>query len=351
MLNLYINVFLFYLINIVVISSVSASVLEETVLSMKQGSWEKLDTIGMSTEFLRSDSKSGGGSITLYANSATWDPNTRQLLYLGGPHGDPLKFIIYSEETNSWREGPLHPCEYESCDAHTYDHNTINPNTSKLYYRSFAGVISRRIFEFDVKTETWTEPFEPMPLEFVQRPRTSCLEFFKEQNALIGVFPRGHVVKLDLNTKQWKKIASGLDVGKQHVLCEYNPIHKHILFGGGNSKSTKGEGSKDIYLLNKNLSIYKLKPAKIGLRVPGRKGTNVVVDPVSGNFIILDDKHQLFEFNPIKDEWKLLSDNAPISARTTVVAPISTYGVMMFVTFKYKKNQKTGVYLYKHRDM
>ena len=341
------RVLIHFLIIAVLSGNSSASVLSDAVASMEAGSWKKLETLGMTSEFLQSKIGGGGNSITQYANSAVWDPNTKQVLYLGAPHGEPLKFIIYSEETNAWREGPLHPCPVDSCAAHTYDHNTINPDTGKMYFRSQVGPIRRKIFEFDIKKEKWAEPFELLPIDLVNRPRNSGLEYFKELDALINVFPKGDVVLYNIKTNMWEKIASKLDMGTQHVFCEYNPVQKNILFGGGNSKSNSREGNKDIYLFDESKKITKLKPAKIGLRVPGRTGTNIVADPVSGKFLVLTDKHEFYEFDSVLDNWVLLNEYAPIGARKTIVVPISSYGVVMFISFK-GKNQDTGVYLYKH---
>ena len=65
-------------------------------------------------------------------------------------------------------------------------------------------------------------------------------------------------------------------MGVYHNIAEYSPVHKMVLFGGGN-------GSSDLYKLDAKGKVTTLKKTPIGV---GTMQSIVTLDPVSGDFLV-----------------------------------------------------------------
>src|SRR5262245_31505984 len=119
-------------------------------------------------------------------------------------------------------------------------------------------------------------------------------------------------------------------MGPYHNFAEYSPVHKVILFGGGN-------GSSDLYKLDAAGKVTALKKAPIGL---GTMQSIVTLDPVSGDFLIFGKGGSFYVYDVTSDAWKRQGGKVPIFEPTRVAdnkvwhvtaTPVSTYGVTMFV--------------------
>ena len=186
------------------------SPLEKLATTIKPRSWGQLNT-GLTSEFLRTRPGGGGNPLTQYANSAAWDPKTKQLLFIGAPHGEPQKFIIYKEEENFWREEKLFPCPLKDCDTHGYDHSTIDFNNSHFYYRSQETKLIRKTFRYDIASEQWDElPEIPLNLP-APSPKTTAMEYFPELGGLVVVAK--NVYLFDFSSNEWRILASDLEMG------------------------------------------------------------------------------------------------------------------------------------------
>ena len=325
------------------------SPLEKLAATIKPRSWGQLNT-GLTSEFLRTRPGGGGNPLTQYANSAAWDPKTKQLLFIGNPHGEPQKFIIYKEDENFWREEKLFPCPLKDCNAHGYDHNTIDFNNSHFYYRSFKNKLIRKTFRYDIASEQWDElPEIPLNLP-APNPKTTAMEYFPELGGLVVVAK--NVYLFDFSSNEWRILASDLEIGTTHILAEYNPIHKVVIFGGGNHPELNSNGTKFLYKLDASGNVSKLNDAPIELRVQSgssnKVGTTISVDPVTGAYLIITSERDLYTYDVTKDYWQK-QNPAPFDSRNTIVTPISNHGVVMFT--KYDRNgNKAKVYIYKHAD-
>jgi|GEM_PF-880062 len=335
-----------------------ATALGKLAAQMKPGTWAVLETNGLSGDFLRTIPT--GDSILSYADSASWDPNSRQLLFLGAPHLRADKFIIYQDATNTWTTGPLPPLDCitpeawergEGCTDHAYDHNTIDPRTGTFYYRFGLGAAnSRRLFKYNIASNSWSElPSIPGSLPM---PSIGGMAYFPEMGGIILV-SGGKVFFFNTTTHEWSLLTSDLAMGRVHSFAEYNPIHKVVIFGGGND-------SPDLYKINASGTITKLKNAPIELRVPGSQGTYITVDPVSGKYLVFQmppggrleqikspTGGQFYEYDVTTDTWALQASTHPLVFQS-FVTPISTYGIIMAVVSDRGNNKRTWVYLYKH---
>jgi hypothetical protein len=135
-------------------------------------------------------------------------------------------------------------------------------------------------------------------------------------------------------------------MGGYHNLAEYSPVYKCLIFGGGNE-------SPDIYKMDASGNVTKMKNAPRQVRT---LTTVLTVDPVSGEFLFLFDNRTIYAFNPSTNSYRSLNSNIPVwNPKATkggvvflIAAPISTYGVIMFV--RGDASGTGNVYLYKHSN-
>lgn len=316
------------------------TVMEDVAAQMQPGEWVELNTNGFE-----------GGAILraidhilAYSDEAIWDPISRQIFFYGATHGgteEHRRFIKYVDSTNSWTVLPS-PIPL----SHAYDHQAFDPNTGIYYHRQHN---SKTIYQYNRINGIWDVIPEFSGLYSV----AGALEYFPEMGGLIFVDGNWGVRLFDLTSNQWSLIAhtnvggSGnlpvLPMGSYHNFTEYNTVHRVLIFGGGNE-------STDLYKIDASGTIATLSDAPIIL---GITHTIVTSDPVSGKFLVFGKDASFYEYDVATDTWTLQTGTAPpffvegpggpISG--TIAAPISNYGVVMFVNYDYDQSK---VYLYRH---
>jgi hypothetical protein len=310
-----------------------ASVLGDAAANLQEGEWRVIETQNAFDLFTDQD----GDCICNYSDNMVWDPNSKQLLFCGSGHQRPGKFVIYSEATNAWRTESKPISDLR----HAYDHNAIDQASGEMYYRQG---MNPDVYKYDIQADNWTS-IPDMP---TSHPCCGALEFFPEMNGLIFV-GAGSVYFYNKAQNEWSKLADNLVMGSRHNIAEYNPVHKVMLFGGGNWSSGF---SHDIYKLDGQGNITKLDSVPIPeFRI---SSTVVTVDPVSGEYLVFDDYRHFYAYNIQSDTWQMLdSATVPIWYRTdgsaaqfNLAAPVSEYGVVAFTS--YQRNGTLTVRLYRH---
>jgi hypothetical protein len=333
------------------------SALATLAAQMPPGTWAELPTNGLTNQLLTDIADYS--YITQYSEDLAWDPISRQLLFVGGPHTGQVKFITYNEATNTWRAEPrpsFWNCAANElwglCRGHAYDHLAINAAAGKLYFRHFNSAV---ISQYDIATTAWSR-LPDMPAN-VFAPGTCCgaLEYFQEMNGLVAVMGAfGEVGLYTPANNQWRQLGSGVPMGGYTNFLEYNPVHKVMIFGGG-----WGSGSrKALHKLDATGAITRLNDHPFDQL--GSSQSIVTVDPVSGRYLVfgkIGDQPAFYEYEVTTDSWRL----QPASRRPpffdvgadgplfgTVATPISTYGVTAFLNYD-RDNSK--LYLYKHAPL
>jgi len=325
----------------------AATALGTLAASMAPGTWAELQTIGF-----------GGGAflepcgdlsnIVEYADSATWDPVSRQFLFFGTSHGTCYgsRFVVYRDSDNTWWKGPFPPGipEFGSV-AHAYDHNTIDPATGDVYYRHYGGV---DLYKYSTNgTRAWSVPSRiPLPRGI----GTCCasLEYFPDRNGLLYVDGSEGVYWYDKPQDRWTHVANTgllfdpslptLAMASYDTFIEYNPVHRVLIFGGGG-------GSRDVYKLDAAAVITKLRNSPSDLTMSSVHKL-LTVDPVSGKYLVFNTNGRFYEYDVSTDTWSLQAGTHPLAARgyfECCESPVSTYGVIMVADHNSGK-----VYLYKH---
>jgi hypothetical protein len=310
---------------------------------MKAGEWAELKTEKL-IETHRA--KGASGAIFGYNEGAAWDPKSRQWLYCGGDHNDRLRFVAYSADSNTWKIMP-EPDWVGNGTSHGYDHNAIDPGRGIFYYRPFSSPIIRR---YDIAAGKWTA----LPKIDTPEYLACCfgVAWFSELDGLVvanGGGGKGSVFLFSEKEQKWTTLAKDLPMGTYHNFAEYSPVHKVMIFGGGN-------GSSDLHKLDANSKVTTQKKAPIGL---GTMQTVVTLDPVSGDFLVLGKNGSFYVYDVVNDAWKLQEGKVPIFEPTRVAdnkvwhvtaTPVSSFGVTMFVKYYNADPPRAWVYLYKHSD-
>jgi hypothetical protein len=168
--------------------------------------------------------------------------------------------------------------------------------------------------------------------------RYGSLEYFPELNGLVYVFAGG--VYLYSYSGGWSTIKTGLTMGSMHNVGAYSPVHKCLLFGGG-TKMDNGPEERKLYMMDANKNITQLKDAPISF---GVHEALMTLEPVTGNFIFCDEIN-IYYYDLSNDTWTNLGKSFATRGSRTVVASISTYGVVCFLS-----DGSYPVLLYKYAD-
>jgi len=305
------------------------SALSDAAAGLQPGQWTVVNTQNFNKALL---DDGAGYHVFYYTEDLTWDPVSRQLLFVGGGHGTDAEFLRYSESTNTWSRTKPSGNFWHSSFSHAYDHDAIIPSLGKFFFRQPAYDPSDHIEIYDIASGSWSRS-AAMPY------RPGCcggLEYFPELNGLVLANGDSGLLFYDPTANRWSEISSA-HWGDYHNFAEYSPVHKTMVFGGGESSGTNA-----MIRLNANRSITRLQNA------PGHLGQThsiVTTDPVSGNHLVFFD-NGWYEFNPAADTWKRMSGSPAFGGVWgTVATPISTYGVVAFAKYN---GDSSKVYLYRH---
>ncbi len=312
-------------------SFAGASALSDAAAALQPGQWVQLSTQNFNSALL---DDGASFDVFYYSEDMTWDPVTRQLLFVGGGHDSDAEFLRYSEATNTWSRSKPTGGFWHANFSHAYDHNAIIPSLGKFFFRQPAYDPSDRIEIFDIPTQTWTRS-ATMP------DRPGCcggLEYFPELNGLVLANGDAGLLLYNVGSNSWQTLSSA-SWGDYHNFAEYSPVHKTLIFGGGESSGTTA-----MFRLNADRSITRLNNAPQHV---GETYSIITTDPNSGNHLVFFN-NSFYEFNPATDTWRLQSGDAPWSGGVfgTVATPISTYGVILFA--HYGGSSDARVYLYRH---
>ena len=321
----------------------ATTVLGALAAQMQPGTWAVLNTQGLATALV---DPGNGSFITQYTDRAKWDPISKQVLFIGAAYGFSSgaqrgNFIKYNDAANQWAilprpVGPLPNL------AHAYNHTALNPATGEFYHSLYN---DRDIYRYDPITASWSL-LTTIPQNIMGGLQiTKGLEYFPEMGGLVWYSSGIGLYFFNTSTKQWSVLVDSLGTSTYHELAAYDPVHKIVIFGGG-------EGSNAVYKLDATGKVTQMKGAPIGL---GITQSVITVDPVSGKFLVVGEGQGFYEYDVVADKWTQLSvsmpsgfftrviDNNPIHG--TIATPISTYGVVLFAKYDYDQSK---VWIYKH---
>jgi hypothetical protein len=303
-----------------------ATVLGDLAASMQPGSWAELNTNGFTQPLLWAEESYH--YITQHSDDAVWNPGTEEVYYIGGGHGGIGKIIVYSAATNTWREETRQP--WMEPLGHGYDHNAIDPVNGILYHHPMSG--RKIIHRYLINYKTWQVctyvPDAIAVWELIDCCRGVC--YFPEMRSLLITSGRSRALFIfGTFTGKWTK-KENLPMADPHTFAKYNPVHKCVMFGGGN-------GSSSIYKIDSAGNVTSLKGAPFYM---GVATTVQTVDPVTGKYLVFHDNGVFYHYDITTDTWSQQSSAVPFfnigpsgPIFGTVATPVSTYGVSLFMTY------------------
>ena len=316
--------------------------LAQTAAAMQPGEWRVVDQGGDASGFNYALLSTGSDNIFNYADKGLWNPNTREIQFLGkGCCGQLFKFITYTESTDHWVQEPkpYWDCSpSDTCRGHGFEHSTIDPATGNVYWRQSA---SDTIYKWTRATKTWSLlPTAPNPTVAVG------IEWFPELGGFV-LAGSGQLHLYRESTGKWTQLASNLPMGDYHNVASYNPIHHVVIFGGGN-------GSSNLYKLDSSLKITPIQNAPVNV---GILASVFTVDPASGRHLLLSSAGSAYQYDVPSNTWSTVNTSGmppefwtpdPDKILFRIGVPISSYGVIAFLTTWYGSDSGTRLYLYKH---
>ena len=321
--------------------STAGTALGDLAASMQPGAWAELVTSNIGTA-LQAPGSGGVGHILPYADGMKWDPTSRKVYYMGSDDpGDGPRWVIYSEAANSWTVVPEQGNWWAGSGVmHQYNQLDLDPTAGVIYKLTPDGV---KWYKYVISSGTWTQ----LPNTGVQT--YSCCEalvYYPEMSSVL-MLNAGDVRRYNVTTGQFSWLSTPSSYGTSyHSIAEYNPIHKVVIFGGGNATS------QDFYKVNSAGQITTLRTPPIDLESPR---TELTYDPVTGTYLVFRMGKTFYTYDVLTDTWSLQPNtNIPADIWNgeaqnhlhTLATPIATYGVVMFTTCKTGGSCK--VYLYKH---
>ena len=314
----------------VLAASARASVLSDAAEALQPGEWTELQTQGYGESLL--SACKGGSTIFEWANKAVWDPVNREVHYVGQGHIACAKHIRYNEGSNTWSTAasPSGIGQF----GHGYEHNAINPLNGDFYYRNYA---SDQIEKYGAASKSWSA----LPRIGTNTQVAGAIAYSPEADGLLFVDGDYGVWFYSNSSNSWSLVANTtlvvnggkpkLSMASYHNFASYNPADKVIYFGGGN-------GSKNVYKFdaNRNVSQIAGSPVSIGIN-----SAITVPDPSSGKQLVFANNGSIYAYNSQANSWSSAGSHPVMSHALDwrVATPISTHGVIMFMTWRYSSSK------------
>ncbi|MCF6263053.1 MAG: hypothetical protein L3J24_05640 [Xanthomonadales bacterium] len=299
------------------------SALSIAAASMEVGESMIFDTIGFDYDLVNACGAST--FIVDWARDAVWNSFNQEIHFIGQGHYACQKHIKYLENDNTWYE--VSRADWEDVGIrHAYEHNTIDTGTGAFYYGRYNSKSIKKYLNGN-----WTTlPSFPGP-----RAITRAIEYFPEMNGLVVLDSQAGILLFNEITDEWSVLSGPVEMGAYHVFAEYSPVHKVIIFGGGN-------GSTKVNKLTADGTVdTNIADSPVVLGVASNQGL-VQVDTSTGNFLAFLDNNTQYEYDVASDSWSFFDDeNISISSTISVVIP--EYDVILFAS-------RSGVTLYKLGD-
>jgi hypothetical protein len=256
------------------------------------------------------------GSVLAQTNHGQWCSQTETIEISGHPHQATwnMRHVKYTETNNTFSNVELGSNVITQV-GHSYNHFVINPHNGDLYHRlAEAGTGNLHVVKKPLASRTaWQSTVPTGPEHWYQAIAAGacwwsgsftggqgtgahgCMMVFDSGSADGGP-TSGIVSAYDPIKNLWIYSQNGMapnTTDTYHVVMEYSAVKNVAVYGGGNNYP------RQLWRLNSDgtrVAMPLIPSGDIGIGVPTPAG-RLVVDPVSGNFLVLT-SGQLWELNP-----------------------------------------------------
>ena len=333
-------------------SASSPTALGAFIAKMTAGQWQEFKGTGLEKlvriPLSESDNDSCRNIIT-WCQKAHWHPATRQILYLGSPHLNDYRFIIYSADKNSWRVGPKtsYACMYGEdpnaphCGFHSFGRTTIDVASGRFYMTHGGAKPTQPLFTYDIGKDTWSMKKVPGAGDSA----TGSTIFFPELKKFVFAGRWGRTLYDPVAEKTAPITLNGEvvygDAQPLHLTGVYLPRLGKVLFGGG-------DGCRKLYRIDETGGVTALLDAPDNIGQSAANGL-LTYDPVTQNALLYSGGGRFYEYDVKQDTWSQL----PVPSFAALLdqhlghiaaAPIDTYGAVVLLI------QTGQVLVYKHEQ-
>lgn len=313
--------------------------LGDAAMALNPGEWMTLVTSGASAAFECPTANCATKNILPYSDDLVWDERRGKALYIGSDHifdcsvPHSQRLVQFLESTMTYTR-LADPPRFATCGTqHGYGLQAMDPATGD-YYHVPPGE-NWDLWKLPAGSSTWVELSPPHPYKNQMGPPLSAIEHFPEMNSLVFV-QNGVVALYNLATATWSLLATGLNVGELHAVAKYNPVTKAVYFGGGITPI-----GTTFYRLTSDGTITALGSWPVS--VVQYNEVVFTVEPAGGDMLLFTSTggtRRFHAYKPSTNAWTQQPDppmwstvyGANKQASNVIAAPISTYGVNMFVT-------------------
>lgn len=302
-----------------------ATAISQLAANLKPGEWAELHSTGYDSATLMR-----GDDILAYSGKAAWDSVTQQVFFMGQVHlKGPPSFIAYGAKDNTWRKQPT-PQWAESLKwFHAYENNAADSAGGNFYHHSSnSGLVHR----YNTAKQEWST----LPELSAPTGHGTAIEYFPELKGLVRVL-QGEVWFWSEEKQAWSVLTAKLEMGPYHHFASYSQPLKLVMLGGGND-------SRAIHLLSAEGIFTRGKDSPVDLGI-GRSLN--VVDPVSGELLVLTKEAKFWAYNPAKNSWRSLSTAGlpfpQYTGHSLSAVSLSNHGVVLFFSSQ-PLGMKTLVY-------
>ncbi|WP_447969512.1 hypothetical protein [Nitrospira sp. M1] len=331
-----------------------ATELSTAANNLSPGKWAKLSNPPAS--FFRQNSS----LTTLDAmGEGTWDPITRRVYFLAAARFGTNKLHVYDDATNSWREGGRIPGYPGVNWGHGYYHNAIDAGSGTLGYINLKPSVTK-LYQFSIRqTISTANTWQLVSTTSNSGNVAEALVYFPERGTwVIADGTTGNIREYNPDTDKWgvitrKSSCFGPKSGAYHTFALYLPLRGELAFGGGNTSS--GPLHSRWCTVNSSGTAVQRPDAPSPLHVNAghQTGTIIAADPGSGELLVLTNKGKFHAFDFLTNRWGTVNDvgrpgkfnNSSKNIANSVVIPISTYGVVMYIK---AVTSNPEVWIYKH---
>ena len=305
--------------------SASDTELARTAAGMVPGEFVVLG--GDNFQGLRSGQTPDGSlapAIDTWTSSNYWYPPTQRTYFMGLRVS--RRFISYHAPTNSWSEiafagKPNAPEQFERF-GHMYERIALDK--SRGFFYVLDGSLLRRYIIADDRWEIVDAPgFGGQVIEYNQVLDTLiCL---KDGQLLT---PAG--------------LLASTPVDGYHSVLRYNATRGDMMMMGGNASR------RTVAILGPDGTVEQKADAPFEFSI---NTGDLTYDPVTGNYLVVDNEKRFWEYNPNVDEWHMIVDWAPLGRNMPLDHYLQNVPVVIDEHDVVGWQTPDGLILYKHETV
>lgn len=314
------NVFSFWIIFLFIFNFVVAdeTELEKLIKDMAPNSWAELKTNNNNKNLMKVKIKEDTFyHIAGWTDDGVWDEKRKIFLYMGFRQG--LKFISYSEATNSWDETLSVPeWPIKSNFGHVYGNNAYDEKRG-IFYHHFSA--TNLVAAYDMEKKIWST-LPPIPNSPGQL--ATSIEFFPDADCLFRQASDG-LWYFSNKKNEWVKMDK-IAVCGYHSLVRYNPIKKEVLFVGGSHTPNA------VVKIDKDLKVTEIAPSPVPLNIRFEK---LIVNPLNGHYLIIRE-NEMYDLDSEKGVFTKVPDFKYPFTSTEMPVPATNFNhkVLFFIDSK-----------------